>query len=52
MKGVVKIKDGKEMVMNGDKVEMEVKMIVKIEMEEKIRLDISEGGRKVGEGIV
>ncbi len=50
--GVVTLPDGKEMVMPGDNIEMEVKLIVPIAMEEKLRFAIREGGRTVGAGVV
>jgi elongation factor Tu len=40
------------MVMPGDNVTMDVKLIVPIAMEEKLRFAIREGGRTVGAGIV
>ena len=50
--GVVTLKEGVEMVMPGDNVEMNVELIVPIAMEEKLRFAIREGGRTVGAGIV
>ena len=50
--GVVTLKDGTEMVMPGDNVEVNVELIVPIAMEEKLRFAIREGGRTVGAGIV
>lgn len=40
------------MVMPGDNVEMEVKLITPIAMEEGLRFAIREGGRTVGAGVV
>ncbi len=40
------------MVMPGDNVSMEVKLIQPIAMEEKVRFAIREGGRTVGAGTV
>ena len=40
------------MVMPGDNVEMEVKLITPIAMEEGLRFAIREGGRTVGAGAV
>ena len=50
--GVVTLKEGTEMVMPGDNVELNVELIVPIAMEEKLRFAIREGGRTVGAGIV
>jgi elongation factor Tu len=49
---VVTLPEGTEMVMPGDTVTMDVKLIVPIAMEEKLRFAIREGGRTVGAGIV
>ncbi len=50
--GVVTLKEGVEMVMPGDNVEINVELIVPIAMEEKLRFAIREGGRTVGSGVV
>jgi len=50
--GIVTLKEGTEMVMPGDNVEINVDLIVPIAMEEKLRFAIREGGRTVGAGIV
>ena len=50
--GVVTLKEGTEMVMPGDNVEVNVELIVPIAMEEKLLFAIREGGRTVGAGIV
>jgi len=50
--GVVTLPDGVEMVMPGDRVEVNVELIVPIAMEEKLRFAIREGGRTVGSGVV
>jgi len=52
--GVVTLKEGTEMVMPGDNVEINVELIVPIAMEEKLRFAIREGGRSrtVGAGVV
>ncbi|MBB5518542.1 elongation factor Tu [Amphiplicatus metriothermophilus] len=50
--GIVTLKEGTEMVMPGDNVELNVELIVPIAMEEKLRFAIREGGRTVGAGIV
>jgi elongation factor Tu len=50
--GVVTLKEGTEMVMPGDNVEVNVELITPIAMEEKLRFAIREGGRTVGAGVV
>ncbi len=50
--GVVTLPEGTEMVMPGDRVEMNVELIVPIAMEEQLRFAIREGGRTVGAGVV
>ena len=50
--GVVHLKEGVEMVMPGDNVTVEVKLIAPIAMDEGLRFAIREGGRTVGAGVV
>jgi elongation factor Tu len=50
--GVVTLKEGTEMVMPGDRVEMAVELIAPIAMEKELRFAIREGGRTVGAGVV
>ncbi|MBO5147913.1 MAG: elongation factor Tu [Clostridia bacterium] len=50
--GVIQLPEGTEMVMPGDNIEMEVKLITPIAMEEGLRFAIREGGRTVGAGAV
>ena len=50
--GVVTLKEGTEMVMPGDRVEMNVELICPIAMEKELRFAIREGGRTVGAGVV
>jgi len=50
--GMIKLKEGVEMVMPGDRVEMTVELITPIAMEETLRFAIREGGRTVGAGVV
>ena len=50
--GVIQLPEGVEMVMPGDNIEMEVKLITPIAMEEGLRFAIREGGRTVGSGVV
>ncbi|MBX7230880.1 MAG: elongation factor Tu [Bdellovibrionales bacterium] len=50
--GVVTLNQGTEMVMPGDRVEMNVELIAPIAMEKELRFAIREGGRTVGAGVV
>ncbi|HEX4740784.1 MAG TPA: elongation factor Tu [Caulobacteraceae bacterium] len=50
--GVIKLKEGVEMIMPGDNAELDVELITPIAMEEKLRFAIREGGRTVGAGVV
>jgi len=50
--GVIELPGGTEMVMPGDNVQMEIKLITPIAIEEGLRFAIREGGRTVGSGVV
>ncbi len=50
--GVVTLKGGTEMVMPGDRAELNVELIAPIAMEKELRFAIREGGRTVGAGVV
>jgi elongation factor Tu len=50
--GNVSLPEGVEMVMPGDNVEMEGKLITPIAMEEGLRFAIREGGRTIGAGSI
>jgi elongation factor Tu len=50
--GVATLPEGTEMVMPGDNVEMDIKLITPIAMEQELRFAIREGGRTVGAGVV
>jgi elongation factor Tu len=50
--GDIKLPEGIEMVMPGDNVTMEVKLISPIAMEEGLRFAIREGGRTVASGVI
>ena len=50
--GLAEPSEGVEMVMPGDNVEMEVKLITPIAMDKELRFAIREGGRTVGAGVV
>ena len=52
MTGTVKLKEGTEMVMPGDNVQMTIELITPIAMDEGLRFAIREGGRTVGAGVV
>lgn len=50
--GSIKLLDGKEMVMPGDNVSIEVDLMSSIAMDKGLRFAIREGGRTVGSGVV
>ena len=50
--GTVTAARGREMVMPGDNITMEVELITPIAMEKELRFAIREGGRTVGAGVV
>ena len=50
--GAIALPEGVEMVMPGDNIQMTVKLINPIAMEEGLRFAIREGGRTVGAGVV
>jgi len=50
--GACELPDGVEMVMPGDNVKMNVKLIQPVAMEKGLRFAIREGGRTVGAGVV
>ncbi len=50
--GAISMPEGVEMVMPGDNIQMTVKLIAPIAMEEGLRFAIREGGRTVGAGVV
>ena len=50
--GVITLPEGTEMCMPGDNVNMDVKLITPIAIEEGLRFAIREGGRTVGSGVV
>ncbi|CAG67783.1 protein chain elongation factor EF-Tu (duplicate of tufB) [Acinetobacter baylyi ADP1] len=50
--GAIQLKEGVEMVMPGDNVEMSVELIHPIAMDPGLRFAIREGGRTVGAGVV
>jgi len=50
--GEIELPEGTEMVMPGDTVNLKIKLIAPIALEEKMRFAIREGGRTVGAGVV
>ena len=50
--GIVTLPAGREMVMPGDNVDLDVELISPIAMEKDLRFAIREGGRTVGSGVV
>ena len=50
--GDAELPEGREMVMPGDNVELQVELITPIAMEQNLRFAIREGGRTVGAGVV
>jgi len=50
--GIITLPEGTEMVMPGDNIKMEIKLITPIAIEEGLRFAIREGGRTVGSGVV
>ena len=50
--GSIELDKGTEMVMPGDHIDMEIKLITPIAIEEGLRFAIREGGRTVGSGVV
>jgi elongation factor Tu len=50
--GVIKLKEGVEMIMPGDNAELNVELITPIAMDQGLRFAIREGGRTVGAGVV
>jgi elongation factor Tu len=50
--GSVELPEGREMVMPGDNVTMQIELITPIAMDKELRFAIREGGRTVGAGVV
>ena len=50
--GEMELPEGVEMVMPGDNVEMKVKLITPVAMDEQQRFAVREGGRTVGSGVI
>ena len=49
--GQIELPEGVEMVMPGDNIQMDVKLIVPVAMEQGLRFAIREGGRTVASGV-
>src|SRR5208282_485285 len=50
--GIIKLREGVEMIMPGDNAELDVELITPIAMDPGLRFTIREGGRTVGAGVV
>ena len=50
--GEIKLPDGVEMVMPGDNIEMDIKLIMPVALDEQLRFAVREGGRTVGSGVI
>ncbi len=50
--GEIRLPEGVEMVMPGDNIEMTVKLIMPVAMDEQLRFAVREGGRTVGSGVI
>ena len=50
--GIIKLKEGVEMIMPGDNAELNIELITPIAMDQGLRFAIREGGRTVGSGVV
>jgi elongation factor Tu len=48
----IELPEGVEMVVPGDNVEMKVKLIVPVAMDDQLRFAVREGGRTVGSGVI
>ena len=50
--GEIQLPSGTEMVMPGDNIEMNVKLITPVAADEQLRFAVREGGRTVGSGVI
>ena len=50
--GEIELPQGVEMVMPGDNIEMTVKLMTPVAMDEQLRFAVREGGRTVGSGVI
>jgi len=50
--GEIELPEGVEMVMPGDNIEMGIKLMAPVAMDEQLRFAVREGGRTVGSGVI
>ena len=50
--GEIELPSGVEMVMPGDNIEMKIKLITPVALEDQLRFAVREGGRTVGSGVI
>jgi elongation factor Tu len=50
--GEIELPEGVEMVMPGDNIEMKVKLMTPVAIDEQLRFAVREGGRTVGSGVI
>ena len=50
--GEIELPKGVEMVMPGDNIEMKIKLIMPVALEDQLRFAVREGGRTVGSGVI
>ena len=50
--GEIELPEGVEMVVPGDNIEVKLKLIVPVAMDEQLRFAVREGGRTVGSGVI
>ena len=50
--GEIQLPEGVEMVMPGDNIEMNIKLITPVAIDEQLRFAVREGGRTVGSGVI
>ena len=50
--GEIELPEGVEMVMPGDNIEMKIKLIMPVALEDQLRFAVREGGRTVGSGVI
>ena len=50
--GEIELPEGVEMVMPGDNIEMKLKLMTPVAMDEQLRFAVREGGRTVGSGVI
>jgi elongation factor Tu len=50
--GEMELPEGVEMVMPGDNIDMNVKLITPVALDEQLRFAVREGGRTVGSGVI